>query len=202
MFVSHLAEAFDSQNLSVDAVMDEKGNVCPQCRRVFSTSTKLRIHIRSHTGEKPFLCDLCDRGFADSSNLAKHRQRHDTMSYSCSCCGSTFATTHDRDRHVRNKHQTSSGLKMSGLTEFEDFITTNEPRPCDTFYETISLSFLDKLDRQAVSETHWLFTENTENEFSETDIQQANSVTELNWAGRQSQTSDASSPPSNNGLTS
>ncbi|RGB39091.1 hypothetical protein C1646_650874 [Rhizophagus diaphanus] len=51
---------------------------CPYCSKRFSRPSSLRIHIYSHTGEKPFVCTEpgCGRKFSVQSNMRRHLRVH------------------------------------------------------------------------------------------------------------------------------
>ncbi|KAI9365644.1 hypothetical protein BD770DRAFT_406024 [Pilaira anomala] len=51
---------------------------CQYCRKSFSRPSSLRIHIYSHTGEKPFKCHHqgCGRSFSVHSNMRRHLRVH------------------------------------------------------------------------------------------------------------------------------
>ncbi|XP_054709186.1 sal-like protein 1 [Uloborus diversus] len=49
---------------------------CRYCGKVFGSDSALQIHIRSHTGERPFKCNVCGNRFSTKGNLKVHFGRH------------------------------------------------------------------------------------------------------------------------------
>ncbi|KAJ7282999.1 hypothetical protein C8J57DRAFT_1297240 [Mycena rebaudengoi] len=55
---------------------------CNYCGKGFTRPSSLKIHLNSHTGEKPFVCpvDGCGRSFSVLSNMRRHARVHTTPS--------------------------------------------------------------------------------------------------------------------------
>ncbi|XP_063697528.1 homeotic protein spalt-major-like [Culicoides brevitarsis] len=49
---------------------------CRYCGKIFGSDSALQIHLRSHTGERPFKCNMCSSSFTTKGNLKVHYQRH------------------------------------------------------------------------------------------------------------------------------
>lgn len=51
---------------------------CNYCGKGFNRPSSLKIHINSHTGEKPFVCNFegCGRSFSVLSNMRRHQRVH------------------------------------------------------------------------------------------------------------------------------
>ncbi|XP_053065916.1 zinc finger protein ZFPM1 isoform X3 [Acinonyx jubatus] len=71
--------------------------VCPfpQCRKSCPSASSLEIHMRSHSGERPFVCLICLSAFTTKANCERHLKVHtDTLSGVCHSCG-FISTTRD-----------------------------------------------------------------------------------------------------------
>ena len=49
---------------------------CNQCAWSSYGKVDLKLHKRTHTGERPYKCDKCDQTFTQSAHLSLHRKKH------------------------------------------------------------------------------------------------------------------------------
>ncbi|KAF2893522.1 hypothetical protein ILUMI_12654 [Ignelater luminosus] len=89
----------------------EKPHTCQICQKQFSVKCNLQRHMMTHTGERPHKCDVCGRGFIQAVSLKEHKRIHtgDTP-FVCSYCGKRFRLSANHRRHLLY-HQIENGDK-------------------------------------------------------------------------------------------
>lgn len=96
------------QQMAMEKAMaiGEKAYKCnyQDCGRLYTTQHHLKVHERSHTGDRPFKCETCGKAFATGYGLKSHTRVHTgEKPYSCNeeGCGKAFKTSGDLQKHVR-----------------------------------------------------------------------------------------------------
>ncbi|CAG0899063.1 unnamed protein product [Darwinula stevensoni] len=88
--------------------------LCSECGQGFSKQCELRLHemkhrgcnlqkhIKTHTGDKPYLCTTCGKKFIDQSHLRTHERFHlNLRQFKCRHCDKTFVLRSNCRRHER-----------------------------------------------------------------------------------------------------
>ncbi|XP_018579459.1 transcription factor IIIA [Anoplophora glabripennis] len=96
---------------------------CPEngCNAKYTKLSRLEIHKRKHTGERPFFCDVenCERAYTNIAHLKRHKSFvHDKSSEvmcTVSGCGLVFNNKYSLKKHTNQHHNISNSLFKCAL---------------------------------------------------------------------------------------
>ena len=85
-----------------------EGFQCDVCQKTFGSKTRLNVHSKIHTEDRPkFVCDLCRGEFAHRDALKKHRRRihEEVEKLKCSQCEYETKMQADLNKHMLFVHR-------------------------------------------------------------------------------------------------
>jgi len=71
---------------------------CDLCEKSYTKKHALLIHMRNHTGEKPYQCSRCEAAFTVNGMLQQHILTHDKP-HTCTICHKSYVQEHSLKYH-------------------------------------------------------------------------------------------------------
>ncbi|XP_055306219.1 zinc finger protein 583-like [Sitodiplosis mosellana] len=95
--------AQNDEKLPHEATCDGRRYECYLCKK-FSTSNKadLKMHMRVHTGVRPFRCNICFNRFTTKAHLKRHSKVHTNprpVKFQCVVCARNFSQEMEKQEH-------------------------------------------------------------------------------------------------------
>uniref|UniRef100_A0A3Q0RPI1 C2H2-type domain-containing protein n=1 Tax=Amphilophus citrinellus TaxID=61819 RepID=A0A3Q0RPI1_AMPCI len=119
-YLAKLNTCFSSRTLNLipkhtcGACSSTFNSKCPECGKKVRTPQSLEDHMRTHTGDRPFVCKDCGRRFVERSGWRQHMKIHTgEKPYKCQVCGKAFLRSH----HLKCHLTTHSGKKEYSCSE-------------------------------------------------------------------------------------
>lgn len=89
--------------------------MCTVCKKGFTCSKQLKVHSRTHTGERPYACNTCGKTFAYNHVLKLHMMAHlSERLYKCTICSETHTSKKTLEIHIKS-HGSAANRQSSAI---------------------------------------------------------------------------------------
>jgi uncharacterized Zn-finger protein len=94
--------ALTRHNKSAHGLEENREFKCDICEKKFSRSQRLKVHLRIHSNDCPYICDQCGKCFASKQWMSVHQKiHHGTEKYICDICAKEFSAKTYLAKHVK-----------------------------------------------------------------------------------------------------
>jgi len=111
---NHLETKSVDNSYTIKYQQGKKHVVCNICKRSSVSVHSFVIHLRKHTGERPFKCDTCGMRFASKGNCKTHQMKHLTEKHARK---PLKFQDQDRIKNDNGKHEVSPSEEDGNVTD-------------------------------------------------------------------------------------